>query len=86
VKRSAEGQWLVDYTTTKRGAALWDKVTRESFHQLLALELDGVVYSAPIIQPAQASFTSFNGRGEISGNLTKADAIRLTHAINQHSG
>lgn len=83
VKRSAEGQWLVDYTTTKRGAALWDKVTRESFHQLLALELDGVVYSAPIIQPAQASFTSFNGRGEISGNLTKADAIRLTHAINE---
>jgi hypothetical protein len=74
------GQWVVDYTTTTRGAARWDKVARQNFHLLLAVDVGGVVYSAPIIQPTQTSFSSFEGRGEISGNLTKADAQHLASA------
>jgi hypothetical protein len=80
------GQWLVDYTTTDGGAAVWDKVANENFHQLLGIELHGVVYSAPIIQPTQTSFSSFNGKGEISGQLTHADAVRLAGALNAHRG
>ena len=38
--------------------------------------------SAPIIQPTQASFTSFAGKGEISGNLTQSDAQNLAQAMN----
>ena len=41
-----------------------------------------IVYSAPIIQPTQASFTSFDGKGEISGSLTQADAQNLAQAMN----
>ena len=76
------GQWVVDYSLTGPGSSLWDKVAQENFHQLLGIELDGVVYSAPIIQPTQSSFTSFDGKGEISGSLTQSDAQNLAQAMN----
>ena len=77
------GAWVVDYSLAgSANSALWDKVASENFHQLLGIELDGVVYSAPIIQPSQSSFTSFDGQGEISGNLTQADAQNLAQAMN----
>ena len=69
------GQWVVDYTLAgAAGSALWDKVAQANFHQFLGIELDGKVYSAPIIQPTQSTFSSFDGKGEISGSLTQADA------------
>jgi preprotein translocase subunit SecD len=40
------------------------------------------VYSAPIIQPTQSSFSSFDGKGEISGSLTQSDAQNLAQAMN----
>ena len=78
------GQWVVNYTLAgAAGSKLWDTVAAENFHQLLGIELDGVVYSAPIIQPTQSTFTSFAGQGEISGgNLTQADAQNLAQAMN----
>lgn len=77
------GQWVVDYRTTPRGGPLWDKVANENFHQELAIEVNGFVYSAPLIQPGQSSFSSFGGRGEVGG-LTKAQAIHLAQAMNPH--
>ena len=78
------GQWVVNYSLAgSAGSNLWDTVAEENFHQLLGIELDGVVYSAPIIQPTQSSFTSFQGQGEISGgDLTQADAQNLAQAMN----
>ncbi len=77
------GAWVVDYTLNgAANSALWDQVAQANFHQLVGIELDGVVYSAPIIQPNQASPTSFQGRGEISGSLTQQDAQNLAQAMN----
>ncbi len=77
------GAWVVNYSLAgQANSQLWDKVAQENFHQLLGIELDGVVYSAPIIQPTQTGFTSFNGQGEISGNLTQSDAQNLAQAMN----
>lgn len=77
------GQWVVDYTLAgAAGSAKWDQVAQANFHQFLGIELDGKVYSAPIIQPGQASFSSFDGRGEISGSLTQAEAQQLAQAMN----
>ncbi len=76
------GAWVVDYNLTGPGSGLWDKVAEENFHQLLGIELDGIVYSAPIIQPTQSSFSSFDGKGEISGSLTQGDAQNLAQAMN----
>jgi hypothetical protein len=79
--KNQTGAWVVSYTMTKRGAALWDRVAEENFHKLLSVDFNGKVVTAPIIQPTQTSFTSFAGRGQISGNLTKAEAMALAHAL-----
>jgi len=77
------GNWIVNYTLNgPANSTLWDNVSRENFHQLLGIELDGTVYSAPLIQPTQASWSSFDGSGEISGNLTQLDADQLAQALN----
>ena len=76
------GAWVVNYTLTSTGSPAWDKVAEKNFHQLLAIELDGVVQSAPLIQPDQATFTSFDGQGEISGSFTEASAKTLALAMN----
>lgn len=73
--------WAVDWTTTTAGSVLWDRVARASFHQLLALDVGGVVVTAPIIEPTQRSFTSFKGRGEVSGNWSQAEATRIASAM-----
>jgi preprotein translocase subunit SecD len=75
------GAWVVNYSLTGPGSPLWDKVAQENFHALLAIELDGVVQSAPLIQPDQAAFTSFAGSGEISGSFTEGSAKNLALAI-----
>ncbi len=75
------GQWEVNYTLTSSGSAAWDALAQSSFHSYVAIELDGIVQSAPVIQPDQASFTSFNGQGSISGNLTEAQAKDLANIM-----
>lgn len=73
---------MVDDTTTSQGARQWDKVAKENLHRILAVDVDGVVVSAPIIEPTQTSFTSFDGNGEISGGrLTHAEAQRIAAAM-----
>jgi hypothetical protein len=84
--RNQAGAWVVDYTTTTRGTVLWDRVAEENFHALLGIDLNGVVVSAPIIQPTQTSFTSFDGRGEISGGLDRAEAMDLARALQSPQG
>jgi preprotein translocase subunit SecD len=77
------GAWVVNYTLAgSAGSTLWDRVAAANFHQYLGIELDGIVYSAPIIQPQQATFSSFGGNGQISGgNLNQGDADRLAQAM-----
>ncbi len=76
------GNWVVNYTLAgSANSALWDTVAQENFHKLLGIELDGNVYSAPLIQPGQAAFSSFGGQGQISGNLTQANADQLAQAM-----
>jgi preprotein translocase subunit SecD len=78
-QQNQTGQWEVNYSLKGSvGSTLWDTVAQENFHLLLGIELDGVVQSAPLIQPTQTGFTSFGGQGTISGgNMTEADAKSL---------
>lgn len=76
------GNWVVNYTLTGKGAPKWDQVAQANFHQMLAVELDGVVQSAPLIQPTQSSFSSFAGKGQISGgHMTATQAKKLALAM-----
>jgi hypothetical protein len=74
-------QWVVTYNLTPAGARAWDRVARANFHEYVALDLDGLVESAPLIQPNQDVFTSFGGRGEISGDFTPVSARSLAAVI-----
>ncbi len=75
------GAWVVNYSLTGAGSPEWDKVAQANFHAMLAIELDGVVQSAPLIQPNQATFSSFNGQGQISGSFTESSAKNLALAM-----
>jgi len=66
------GQWKVDFTTTGKGSGEWDQVAQKNYQKQVAIDLDGVVQSAPQINAQQ-----FNGRGEITGNFTQRDAKDL---------
>ncbi len=79
--KTQTGAWVVDWTTTPAGRTQWDRVARGSFHRLLAFDVGGVVVSAPIIEPTQSAFTSFKGRGQVSGNLSEAEAMRIASAM-----
>ena len=75
------GAWVVNYNLTGSGSTLWDQVAKANFHQLVAIELDGVVESAPIIQPTNATPASFGGSGQISGSFTESSAKSLALAM-----
>ncbi len=76
-------QWAVSYTL--KAVTPWDNVAQANFHQYVAIDLDGLVESAPLIQPQQASFSSFGGKGEISGSFTQATAKTLALELNYGS-
>ncbi|HLN42941.1 MAG TPA: protein translocase subunit SecD [Acidimicrobiales bacterium] len=76
-------QWAVSYNL--RAVTPWDQVAQANFHQYVAIDLDGVVESAPLIQPGLATFSSFNGKGEISGNFTQQTAKNLALELNYGS-
>jgi hypothetical protein len=85
VHRFEGRQWVVDYTMKPSTSALWDSVAYHNFHQLVGVDLDGTVVSAPFIQPTQTSFSSFDGHGEISANhLTRAGAVALARTLESH--
>ena len=65
------GQWVISMHLTTQGAAAFDRIAQENFHQFLAIDMGGKVVSAPLIQPTQASFSSFDGTIEISGALDR---------------
>lgn len=71
------GQWSVNFVLTSTGSTQWDALARQQFHAIIGIVDHGHVVSAPITQPTQSSFTSFNGEFQISGNFTKHQASAL---------
>jgi preprotein translocase subunit SecD len=73
------GGWVVNFTTVGSG---WDTMTQQYFHEIIAIELDGVIQSAPITQPQQPSWTSFQGQVQISGGFNQQQAQNLALVLN----
>ena len=78
---SPTGEWVVNITLTGPGSNGWDSMTTRYFHEIIGIELDGVVQSAPITQPTQGTWSSFGGQVEISGNFTQQSAQSLAVAL-----
>ncbi|MBW3668897.1 MAG: protein translocase subunit SecD [Actinobacteria bacterium] len=66
------GQWAVDFTLTSEGAEQFDQLAARNLNRQVAIVLDGVVQSAPVIQQAE-----FNGEGQISGDFSEREAKDL---------
>jgi preprotein translocase subunit SecD len=79
------GRWVVNMSLTSTGAAAWDKMATKYFHEVIGIELDGVVQSAPLTLPTASTFTSFDGTVQISGNFTQESAQTLALALNYGS-
>jgi preprotein translocase subunit SecD len=70
-------QWTVDIVLTSAGSKAWDALAQQQFHAIIGIDLDGQVISAPITQPTNQSFQSFNGQVSISGSFTENEAKLL---------
>ena len=79
--RQVDGQWSVYLVLTPEDATRWDFLASQQFHALIGVVLNDRVVSAPITQPTQSSFTSFDGRLEISGSFSHAQATAAASAI-----
>ena len=77
--------WVVNATLTTKGAPAWDTLASKYFHEIIGIDLDGQVVSAPLTQPSQAAFTSFAGKVQISGNFTQTLAQNLALDLNYGS-
>jgi preprotein translocase subunit SecD len=71
------GVWAVNLNLTAEGSKQWDTLAEEQFHAIIAIDLDGQVISAPITQPSSTSFSSFDGKVQISGSFTETQAKTL---------
>lgn len=73
--------WTVKMDLTSSGSSKWDALAQQQFHKQVAIVLDGLVQSAPTIQPQDQAFTSFGGTAVISGNFTSGEADNLAKLI-----
>jgi hypothetical protein len=74
------GGWLIDVRLNRGESILWDRVAKTYFHRQLAIDLNGVIVEAPIIQPANTRFSSFDGHMELFAT-SKSGAYDLAAAL-----
>jgi hypothetical protein len=81
-QRTQNQGWVLVLHLTKSGSNSWNKMAKEYFHEVIAIEFDGVVQSAPITLPDSSTFVSFGPSMQVSGNFTRSSIQRLASAIN----
>jgi hypothetical protein len=74
------GGWMINVRLDPSESRLWDQVAAEYFHRELAIDLNGVVDEAPVIQPGSTSFNSFDGQMQLYAT-TKTVAYDLAAAL-----
>lgn len=70
------GRAAVDITFDKEGAKKFDEIAKELYQKQLAIVLDGVVVSDPVIQS-----TEYGGKAQITGDFTIDEARRLVMVL-----
>ena len=74
------GGWMINVRLNPSESRLWDQVAAEYFHRQLAIDLNGVIDEAPLIQPDSTSFNSFDGQMQLLA-VTKSGAYDLAAAL-----
>lgn len=70
--RFQTGEWVVNVDFTGEGSQQFDAMAAQTVGQQVAIVLDGVVQSAPVIQQA-----NFGGTAQISGTFSEGEAKDL---------
>lgn len=70
------GRPNVDMTMNSEGAKIWRRLTKENIGRSIAIVLDNVVYTAPVVQGEISG-----GRSQITGNFTIKEAKDLANII-----
>jgi preprotein translocase subunit SecD len=73
--------WSVVLRLTPKGAEAFDALSETQFHKQVAVVADGVVSAAPVIQPAQAVFSSFEGNVQVSMGSSARKTKQLAKSI-----
>jgi len=74
------GGWMINLRLNPKESQLWDEVAAQYFHRQLAIDLNGVIVEAPLIQPTNSSFSSFDGQMDLLA-MTKSGAYDLAAAL-----
>lgn len=69
--------WWVVVTFTSSGSAAYNRLSKEALHQYMAIVLDGVVISAPLVEPSQSTFSSLGNKLQIAGAFDRTNATQL---------
>jgi len=80
IRAAISGGWLIDIRLNRGESILWDRVAKTYFHRQLAIDLNGVIVEAPLIQPANTKFSSFDGQMELLAT-SKSGAYDLAAAL-----
>jgi preprotein translocase subunit SecD len=72
-----DSSWAVNVDFTDQGSGQWDELGQKNFKKQVAIVLDGVVQSAPVIQGDNQVFESFGGKATISGSFSESEAKDL---------
>lgn len=75
------GVWAVNLLLTHKGSAQWDSLAQQTFHEITGVVVNGHVVSAPMMQPTQSSFTSFDGHLQISGAFSAHQAKAIASEL-----
>jgi preprotein translocase subunit SecD len=74
------GNWVVKVQLASNGASQWNQVAEKYFHLVLAVDLNGQIVTALVIEPTQASFTPFDEL-TLSGGFSQATAQAVAAAL-----
>jgi SecD/SecF fusion protein len=73
---SQTGQVEVSMNMNAEGARIWKNLTKANIGKCVAIVLDDIVYSSPVVQSEIP-----NGRSSISGNFTNEEAADLANIL-----
>lgn len=71
--------WGIKVQLGTTAASQWNDLAERYFHRLLAIDMNGQIVSAPIIQPTQNTYTPFDEL--IISQSSQADANAVAAAL-----
>ena len=71
------GEITINLSMTDAGADVWSRMTSENVGRIIAITINDVVYSAPVVRTAITG-----GNTQISGNFTFDEANELVELLN----